>query len=471
MLYDLYQAQLDALTPARTAARLIARSMSRTLPGLPEGAAGPITALLESFAHAATTHKRPDFGIRSVRLGERTVGVTEKPTLATPFGTLLHFAKDEPPETPQPKLLIVAPMSGHFATLLRGTVQTALPDHDVYITDWHNARDVPLLHGKFDVDRFIALVIRFLEELGPGSHVLAVCQPAVATLAAVALMAEDDNPAQPSSMTLIAGPIDTRVNPSKVNALSEARPIAWFERNMISTVPWRFAGAHRRVYPGFMQLTAFMSMNIQRHASAHLQYYRNLLAGETKAAEAHRRFYDEYLAVMDLTAEFYLETVERVFQRQELARGEMRWRGRRVDPGAIRHTALLTVEGELDDICTIGQTMAAQDLCRNLPASLKRNHLQIGAGHYGVFNGRRWSQEIYPLMREVIETQAPAQARVPRGRPPVQKPERTLAEADEIVRDEDEAASDQPLIRIVPPGRPETFSPTRRMGLDVDGVE
>ncbi len=463
MLYDLHQANLDALRPARSAARLFADSMPRTLPGLPSGAAGPVTALLDSFAHSTTTHRRPDYGIRSVRLGRRIVGVTEEATLVTPFGTLLHFAKNEPPETPQPKLLVIAPMSGHFATLLRGTIQTVLPDHDVYITDWHNARDVPLLHGRFDLDSFVAIVIRFLETLGPGSHVMAVCQPTVAVMAAVALMAEDDNPAQPRSMTLMAGPIDARVNPTKVNTLSQARPMSWFEKNMITRVPWRFAGRHRRVYPGFMQLTAFMSMNIQRHISAHLQYYRNLIAGETKAADAHRRFYDEYLAVMDLTAEFYLETVERIFQRQELARGEMVWRGRKVDPGAIRRTALLTVEGELDDICAIGQTMAAQDLCRSLPPSLKRHHLQTGAGHYGVFNGRRWSHEIYPLVREVIETQAPARAAIPPRRMPMLeldggREDATTPDADSIALDEEQAAADQPLIRIIPPGRPEAIA-------------
>lgn len=460
MLYDLYQANLDVLEPARAMARLLAGTMPRGLPGLPN-ATGPVMAWLDSFSHMETTHTRPQYGIRSTQIGNHTVGITEKAILKTPFGTLLHFAKDEPPASPQPKLLVVAPMSGHFATLLRGTVQTVLPDHDTYITDWHNARDVPLRYGRFGFDDFVALTMRFIETMGPPGHIIAVCQPTVGALAAVALMSEDKNPATPRSLTLMAGPVDTRINPTKVNTLSEGRPISWFEKNMITIVPWRFAGRQRRVYPGFLQLTAFMSMNLQRHISAHLQYYRNLVTGATKAAEAHRRFYDEYLAVMDLPAEFYLETVERVFQKQELARGEMTWRGRKVDPGAITRTALLTVEGEQDDICAVGQTMAAQELCSNLPASLRRHHLQTGAGHYGVFNGRRWSGEIYPLMREMIEMQTPAQTGIPRSRAPSFSgagPIRGLAsrKIDPIVLDEEAAAAAQPLIRIVPPGRPET---------------
>lgn len=459
MLYDLYQASLDAFEPARSVARTLSGAMPRSLPGLPS-ALGPVTALLDSFSHMETTHRRPPYGIRSTRVGGETIGISEKAVLTTPFGTLLHFVKDTPPPTPQPKLLVVAPMSGHFSTLLRGTVQTVLPDHDTYITDWHNARDVALRHGRFDFDSFVAIVMQFVEAMGPDTHVLAVCQPTVGVLAATALMAEDDSPATPRSVTLMAGPIDARINPTKVNALSAGRGIDWFEKNMITRVPWRFAGRQRRVYPGFLQLTAFMSMNLQRHISAHLQYYRNLVKGETAAAEAHRRFYDEYLAVMDLPAEFYIETVSRVFQKYELARGAMVVRGRRVDPGAIRKTALLTVEGELDDICSVGQTMAAHDLCPNIPDQLRRHHLQTGAGHYGVFNGRRWSGEIYPLMLEMIQMQTPAQAGVPRTHAPSfsgSGPIRSWPPypTNPIVIEEEVAAAGQPLIRIVPPGRPE----------------
>jgi poly(3-hydroxybutyrate) depolymerase len=327
--------------------------------------------------------------------------VIEEAVDDTPFGTLLHFRKDTAVE--QPRVLLVAPMSGHFATLLRHTVEVMLPEHDVFITDWKNARDVPLSDGCFGLDDFTAHLIRFLEAMGPGAHIIAVCQPAVAALAAVALMAEAANPAQPRSMTLMAGPIDTRANPTKVNELASSRPIAWFEKNLIATVPWGFPGTHRRVYPGFLQLAAFISMNLDRHVTAHLAQFRNLVGGDATSAEAHRRFYDEYGAVMDLPAEFYLETVQRVFQEHHLPEGRLTWRGQIVDQSAIRRTGLLTVEGERDDICAIGQTLAALDLCSGIRVNLKQNHLQTGVGHYGVFAGRRWAREVYPRVREMIQ--------------------------------------------------------------------
>ena len=307
--------------------------------------------------------------------------MTEEAISATPFGTLLHFKKDL--ATPQPRMLVVAPLSGHFATLLRNTVRTLLADHDVYITDWHNARDVSMADGAFGFDDYVDHLIRFLEEIGPGAHVLGVCQPCVQVLAAVALMAEDGNPAQPCSMTLMAGPVDARVNPTKVNELATERPLSWFERHLIDTVPPRHRGAGRRVYPGFMQLLAFMSMNANRHVKAHFHLFDLLAAGESAEADAIKAFYDEYFAVLDLPAEFYLETVERVFQEAHLARGLLMVRNRRVDPRAIRRTALLTVEGERDDICSVGQTVAAHDQCASLRPYLKRHHLQAGAGHYG----------------------------------------------------------------------------------------
>ncbi len=393
MLYSAYQAQAVFSDPLRRFAGIASTWMD------PRGSRR-IAAAWELMASTGITHARPSFGIESVMVGNREVAVREVAIETTPFATLLRFAKDTLVE--QPKVLVVAPMSGHFATLLRGTVRTLLADHDVYVTDWHNMRDVTPGHGRFDLDDFIEHVVWFLQTLGPGSHVLAVCQPVVQVLAAVALMAQDRDPAQPRSMILMAGPIDTRLNPTKVNHLAKAHPLAWFEQRMVSAVPPPHAGAGRRVYPGFLQLIAFMSMNLERHRRAYDAYYQNLVAGEVAKAAAHRAFYDEYLAVMDLSAEFFLETIGRIFQDHDLPLGRLRWRGNKVEPAAIRRTALLTVEGELDDICAIGQTMAALDLCVGIRPSRRRHHLQTGVGHYGVFNGKRWQREIYPRVRALI---------------------------------------------------------------------
>jgi poly(3-hydroxybutyrate) depolymerase len=286
--------------------------------------------------------------------------------------------------------------------LLRGTVEAMLPEHDVYVTDWHNARDIALTHGRFGFDEYVAHLVRFLEIIGPGAHVVAVCQPCVAALAAVAVMAQANNPAQPRSMTLMAGPIDTRVNPTRVNELATSRSIEWFERTLIASVPLRFGGAFRRVYPGFVQLAAFMSMNVERHLKAHRDLYGHLVNGNREKAQAMQAFYDEYFAVLDLTAEFYLETVRLVFQENALAIGNLEWRGRRVEPRAIRRTMLLTVEGERDDICSVGQTLAAHELCNGLRPYLKRHHLQPGVGHCGVFSGARWMSQIYPIVKNAI---------------------------------------------------------------------
>ncbi len=402
MMYQLYQAQADLLFPLRQFARLgvsLARwaDCGTCTPPLMRH----ITAGLTMFADAVLTHARPSFDIDAVTVDGHAAAVTEEAADDTPFGTLLHFRKDH--ALAQPRVLLVAPMSGHFATLLRGTVQVMLPEHDVYITDWKNARDVPLAESRFGLDEFVDHIIRFLRVMGPGSHVVAVCQPAVPALAAAAVMAEAEDPAAPRSMTLMAGPIDTRVNPTKVNELAKSRPIEWFDRHLISAVPWRFPGAFRHVYPGFMQLSAFMSMNLDRHIGAHFGQFRSLVGGDHVSAEAHRRFYDEYGAVMDLPAEFYLDTVRRVFQEHDLARGVLTWHGETVCPEAIRRMGLLTVEGERDDICAIGQTMAALDLCRRIPVNLKQEHLQTGVGHYGVFSGRRWAAEVYPRVREMIQ--------------------------------------------------------------------
>jgi poly(3-hydroxybutyrate) depolymerase len=399
--YAAHYARTELTMPAR----LMAASLSRMLlrldsPALPNPLLRAAAGMLDVGSRAGTTHTRRPYGITEVRSGNRTLAVVEEAVDRQPFGTLLHFRKPDAPE--QPKVLLTAPMSGHFATLLRGTVRTLLQDHDVYITDWHNARDVPLAAGSFGLDDYTAYVISWLERLGGRNHVVAVCQPAVPVLAAVAIMAADRNPAQPRSMTLMAGPIDTRISPTQVNKLAQSKPIEWFETQLIDRVPWPLAGAGRRVYPGHVQVNAFMMMNLQRHLAAQFTQVRNTLRGDAAAAAAGREFYEEYLAVMDLPAEFYLQTVERVFQRHDLPLGRLTWRGRTVNPGAIRNTFLFAVEGEMDDICAIGQTMAALDLCANLKPSMKRYHLQTGVGHYGVFNGRRWAQEIYPLVREVI---------------------------------------------------------------------
>jgi polyhydroxyalkanoate depolymerase len=363
-----------------------------------------MAAVCQTFALSSMRHRRPPFGIDSVKVGEQEVAVHEACALRTPFATLLHLKKDF--SGWQPKVLIVAPMSGHFATLLRETARTMLADHDVYITDWHNGRDVPLFAGPFGLDEYTEHIMNFTRFLGEGSHVMAICQPCVAALAAVALMAEDGDPATPASLTLMAGPIDCRINPTAVNKLAVTKPIEWFEKNLIDRVPMRYAGAFRRVYPGFIQLSAFMNMNLERHVNAFKGYYESLAAGDLEKAEATKSFYEEYFAVADLPAEFYLETVQKVFQEYALPQGKLGYRGRIVDPGAIRRTALLTVEGERDDICGIGQTLAAQDLCVNLRQYLRTHYVQAGVGHYGVFSGRRWNQQIYPVVRETIHMSA-----------------------------------------------------------------
>jgi poly(3-hydroxybutyrate) depolymerase len=401
MLYQVYQAHSDIMVPVRTWAGTALQAIGQPLAGVIDNAVlRNLTAAYELIARAGLTHARPAFGIDSVTVGNREVAVHEHAALTTPFGTLLHFKKDI--DTPQPRVLLVAPLSGHFATLLRGTVRTMLPEHDVYITDWHNVRDVALMHGSFGFDEYIEHLIRFLETIGPGGHVVAVCQPCVAVLVAAAVMAQSGNAAQPRSMTLMAGPIDCRVNPTKVNELANSKPISWFEQNLIATVPLRYPGAFRRVYPGFVQLAAFMSMNIERHMKAHRELYDNIAKGEEEKAKVTKAFYDEYFAVLDLAAEFYLETVRLVFQEYALPTGKLKWQGEPVEPRAIKRTMLLTVEGERDDICAVGQTVAAHDLCSGLRPYLKRHHMQPGVGHYGVFSGNRWNNQIYPLLKNVI---------------------------------------------------------------------
>ncbi|MGN6515529.1 MAG: polyhydroxyalkanoate depolymerase [Rhizomicrobium sp.] len=403
MLYSAYQAREDFLAPFRICADLTAAAMREPLVG-PWGNlfARTMGAAAELVARSGLTHDRPSYDIPDVRIGGDVVEIIEIPALETPFGTLLHFRKSA--SLTQPRVLLVAPMAGHFATLLRETVRTLLPDHDVFITDWNNARDVSREHGRFGLDDYVAHILNFIEHLGPDTHVIGVCQPCNALLATVALLAQQNSPAQPKSLTLMAGPVDARVNPTVVNYLATDHPLEWFERNLISTVPARYKGAHRRVYPGFLQVTGFMSMNLPRHIRAHLDLFEHVLHARHDKAAVTRNFYDEYFAVFDMPAEFYLETVQRVFQDHHLARGKFKWRGQLADPSAIRGTALLTVEGERDDICAPGQTEAAHELTPGIKPGKKQHHLQPGVGHYGVFAGHRWQNEIYPVVRDFIAT-------------------------------------------------------------------
>ncbi|ASL46618.1 hypothetical protein bAD24_III04470 [Burkholderia sp. AD24] len=405
--YPTYQALADMMLPMRHSAALMIHSLD-AWPAFGETPHGrSMRAACELLTLAGLTPVRPPFGIDSVVTEGKQVAIVEEVAAHTPFCSLLHFRKDTTLSTPQPRVLVIAPMSGHFATLLRGTVRTMLAEHDVYITDWHNPRDVPLGKGRFGFDEFVQHVIDFTETIGPGTHLLAVCQPTVAALAAVALMAADDHPAQPASMTLMAGPLDTRINPTRVNELAKSKPLEWFEKNLISAVPFGFAGAQRRVYPGFMQLTAFMSMNLGRHLDSFETMYYERAKGDAAKADTIHTFYEEYFATMDLTADFYLETVDTVFQRHALPLHELKVAGRLVEPSKIRRTALLTVEGEKDDICAVGQTLAAQDMCDKLRPYLKTHHVQTGVGHYGVFNGHRWERQIYPRVRAVIYDNEP----------------------------------------------------------------
>lgn len=397
MLYQTYQLQDDLIGQLRYAATWVRAMLAWS------GATAPLRRLdatMELMQRFRLTQTRPDFHIKPVLVGNREVSVTEEVALEFPFGRLIHFAKDV--ETPQPKVLLLAPLSGHFATLLAATAQTLLRDHDVYITDWANARDVPVSEGGFGVDDYISYVIRFLEEIGQRAHIFAVCQPCVQGLAAVAVMSERNHPLVPLTMTLMGGPIDVRESPTSVNDLANEKPLAWFRGNVIGTVPGRYTGAGRRVYPGFVQLTSFVMMNLDRHKEQHRRLHEYLAEGKVAEAEKIKTFYDEYFAVLDLTEEFYLETIDRIFQRAELATGDFTYEGQVVRPDLIRKTALLTVEGGRDDICALGQTSAAHDLCSSLRPHLKRHHLQANVGHYGLFNGKRWEREIYPVVRNHI---------------------------------------------------------------------
>jgi poly(3-hydroxybutyrate) depolymerase len=408
MLYEAYQAQHDILTPVRLIAEAFRGFLDQPWPLVGDSPLVRTTAAaMELLSNAGMSHRRPAFGIRTVTIEGKAVAVSEEIVASEPFCNLLHFRKDAAPE--EPSILVVAPLSGHFATLLRGTVQTLLLNHDVFVTDWINARNVPLLHGRFGLDDFVDAVIRFIRLLGPRSHVMAVCQPSVPVLAAVSLLAGSGDPCQPASMILMGGPIDPMANPTEVNRFAKAHSIDWFERTVITTVPARYPGAFRRVYPGFLQLAGFLSMNFDRHISAHWEMFHSLVRGDGDTATATRAFYKEYSSVMDLPADFYLHTIKRVFHDHDLPKGRLRVRGNRVEPAAIERTALMTVEGERDDICGPGQTVAAHRLCSRIPAARKFHHLQPKVGHFGVFHGRRWETETYPKVAAFIRAQTQKQ--------------------------------------------------------------
>ena len=406
MLYDAYEVQRSLLASASKLAGLGAGWLNNPANPLGYSAMGPLVAAsLEVFAHAAAPRGKPDFGIESVRVSRRQVRVDEQILLRKPFGQLKHFAKDGHDDGP--RLLIVAPMSGHYATLLRGTVERLLPSFDVYITDWRDAKLVPLSDGSFDLDDYVDYLIEFLETIGEKTgerpHLLAVCQPAVPAFAATALMNADKNPWRPKSLTMMGGPIDTREAPTAVNTLATQRPFAWFEQNVIATVPMIYPGAGRKVYPGFLQLAGFMAMNLGDHLVSHWEMFKHLVQGDEESAAQTQKFYDEYRSVCDMTAEFYLQTVDVVFQRHLLPKGQMQHHGRLVDPAAIRDTALLAIEGERDDISGIGQTKAALDIATKLPKAKKQYLLAKDVGHYGIFNGRKWRDRIAPVVEKFIE--------------------------------------------------------------------
>ena len=401
MLYDAYEVHRSWLAGASTLANIGAGWMQNPVNPFAYSHMGPIVAsALDVFAHASAPRGKPDFGLDTTIVEGRSVRVVEEVVLRKPFGQLKHFRRQGVKSGP--KLLIVAPMSGHYATLLRGTVERMLPGHDVYITDWRDAKLVSLDEGSFDLDDYVDYLVAFLEKIGPGAHMLAVCQPSVPAYAAAALMSADRNPCRPRTLTMMGGPIDTRKAPTEVNIVATQRPYGWFESNVIATVPYLYPGHGRKVYPGFLQLAGFMAMNLGNHLVSHWEMFRHLVQGDGEGAESTKEFYDEYRAVCDMTAEYYLQTVDVVFQRHLLPKGELTHRGRRVDPAAISDVALLAIEGERDDISGVGQTKAALDISKSLPARLKQYHLAKGVGHYGIFNGSKWRNRIAPVVEEWI---------------------------------------------------------------------
>ncbi|HCK84739.1 MAG TPA: polyhydroxyalkanoate depolymerase [Hyphomonadaceae bacterium] len=416
MLYSLYELGHLSVAPLRIAAMMQSNMLRSPLnPAVGSEAARAMAAASDLFETVTRRYRKPAWDLATTLVEGASVAVTPKPAWASPWCTMLHFERDADAmrkargARTDPTVLIVAPMSGHYATLLRGTVEAFLPEHEVYITDWADARQVPVLSGRFDYHDYIDHVMAMLRALGPDTHVVAVCQPGPPVLAAISMLAQEGDPCTPATMTYMGSPIDARRSPTAPNLLAERRSIEWFQKNMIHTVPAIYPGGFRRVYPGFLQLASFMGMNLSRHVDAHHDYFQHLIQGDGDSAQRHRDFYDEYLSVMDLSEEFYVQTLREVFQEYSLAKGEFVHRDVRVDPGAIVATGLLTVEGELDDISGIGQTQAAHDLCTGLPEGMREDYIQPGVGHYGVFNGRRFQREIYPRMRRFIRAfQSPA---------------------------------------------------------------
>lgn len=421
MFYQLYEMNHAAMAPYRATADAMRLAYQNPLNPFSQTIFGrSMAAGLEVFERVTRRYGKPEFGLPTTEINGRTIGVREEIVWRKPFCELIHFKRDLPAGHPkEQKILVVAPMSGHYATLLRGTVEALLPSAEVYITDWIDARMVPLSDGVFDLDDYIDYVIEMIHHLGPSTHVVAVCQPSVPVLAAVAVMEAAGDRLAPASMTLMGGPIDTRINPTAVNELAKNKPLKWFKDNVIMNVPWPQPGFLRPVYPGFLQLSGFMSMNLDRHMIAHKDFFMHLVKNDGEPAEKHRDFYDEYLAVMDLTAEFYLQTVETVFMKHSLPKGEMTHRGNPVDTGLIRNVALLTVEGENDDISGVGQTKAAQTICTAIPDSMRMHYVQPDVGHYGVFNGSRFRKEIAPrivtFVNDHAQKSAPAVRRVIKG--------------------------------------------------------
>jgi poly(3-hydroxybutyrate) depolymerase len=398
MLYKMFEWNHAAMVPFRLATSAAHSFWSNDMNPMAQTAFGRSTAAtLELFERTTRRYGKPDFGLTHTVIGDTEYEIREHHVLKKPFGSLLHFNKlgDAPARE---KLLIVAPMSGHHATLLRGTVEAMLPHFDVYITDWADARDIPLSEGHFDLDDYTDYVIEFLHHIGMRAHVMAVCQPSVPVLAAVSMMNADKDALAPLSMILMGGPIDTASNPTAVNKMAHGKSVSWFERNAVMDVPFPLPGFGRKVYPGFMQLTGFMTMNLDRHMTAHRDLFWHLVKGDDDSAEKHRDFYDEYMSVMDLSAEFYLQTVQRVFINQHFPKGTYHYRGRRIDPADVRQTALLTIEGEKDDISGVGQTEAAHRLCSSLNDDQRHHHLQMGVGHYGVFSGSRFRRDVVPVI-------------------------------------------------------------------------
>jgi poly(3-hydroxybutyrate) depolymerase len=401
MLYDAYEFQRSLLASASAMANFGAGMLqSPANPFAYFGGGQVMASALEVFAHAAAARGKPAFGLDHTIIDGRDVVVREEIVLQKPFGQLKRFVREG--VDGGPRLLIVAPMSGHFATLLRGTVERMLPFADVYITDWRDAKLVPLSDGRFDLDDYIDYLVEFLKEIGPGAHMLAVCQPSVPCYAAACLMSADQHPCRPRTLTMMGGPIDTREAPTAVNTLATERPHSWFEQNVIATVPTMYPGGGRRVYPGFLQLTGFMSMNLGNHMMSHWEMFKHLVAGDGESADATKHFYDEYRSVCDMTAEYYLQTIDTVFQSHALPRGTMTHRGRPVDPAAITDVAILAIEGERDDISGLGQTKAALTIATALPEEKKRYFMADGVGHYGIFNGSKWRERIAPVVEEWI---------------------------------------------------------------------